>query len=187
MTKWNFLDKLKIKKKEIIPKEETKKENEDNADIESIIDYKETLYSKDSDEYEEKNEPINQPSPNLWSEQRRYRDVDSIENNIDHLPKYRIKGVTANTEMDKKVDKILSKNGTIRKPANVIYVVSKPQPGQVRGDWAVRSHRKIFSHHRKKENAIKVARDIARDRKATVLVQNTDGTFSDGFKPRTKK
>ena len=35
-----------------------------------------------------------------------------------------------------------------RKPSNVIYVVSKPQPGEVKGDWAVRSHGKIFSHHK---------------------------------------
>jgi len=73
-----------------------------------------------------------------------------------------------------------------KKPSNVIYVVSKPQPGQVRGDWAVRSHGKIFSHHRTKENAIKAARKIARQRNATVMVQNTDGTFSEGFKPRAK-
>ena len=73
-----------------------------------------------------------------------------------------------------------------KKPSNVIYVVSKPQPGQVKGDWAVRSHGKIFSHHRTKENAIKAARKIAKQRNATVMVQNTDGTFSEGFKPRTK-
>ena len=70
---------------------------------------------------------------------------------------------------------------------NVIYVVSKPQPGQVRGDWAVRSHGKIYNYHRKKEKAIEEARKIARDRDATVMVQNTDGTFSEGFKPRPKK
>ena len=73
-----------------------------------------------------------------------------------------------------------------KKPANVIYVVSKPQPGEVRGDWAVRSHGKIFSHHKTKATAIREARKIARKRKATVLVQNTDGTFSDGFRPKTK-
>lgn len=86
--------------------------------------------------------------------------------------------VVKKTEVTKMSDK--------KKSANVIYVVSKPQPGQVRGDWAVRSHGKIFSHHRTKENAIKAARKIAKQRDATVLIQNTDGTFSDGFKPRTK-
>jgi len=73
-----------------------------------------------------------------------------------------------------------------RKSSNVIYVVSKPQPGQVRGDWAVRGHGKIYSHHRKKETAINQARKIARKRNATVMVQNIDGTFSEGFKPKTK-
>jgi hypothetical protein len=75
---------------------------------------------------------------------------------------------------------------TKKKPANVVYVVSNPQPGERRGDWAVRTHGKIYSHHKTKENAIKAARKIAIKKKATVLVQNTDGTFSDGFKPRTK-
>jgi hypothetical protein len=71
-----------------------------------------------------------------------------------------------------------------KKPANVIYVVNKPQPGQVRGDWAVRSHGKIFSHHRTQENAIKAAKKIAKERGATVLVQSTSGAFRDGFKPK---
>ena len=74
-----------------------------------------------------------------------------------------------------------------RKPSNVIYVVNKPQPGHVRGDWAVRSHGKIFSHHRTKQAAIKEARKIAKEREATVMVQNTNGTFGMGFKPRAKK
>ena len=71
-----------------------------------------------------------------------------------------------------------------RKPSNVIYVVSRPQPGQVRGDWAVRGHGKIYSHHRTKEKAVQNARIIARERGATVMVQRTNGTFSKGFKPR---
>jgi len=73
------------------------------------------------------------------------------------------------------------------KPSNVIYVVSKPQPGSVKGDWAVRGHGKIYSHHRTKETAIKKARIIAKERSATVMVQKTDGTFSEGFKPKAKK
>ncbi|MEF8848356.1 MAG: DUF2188 domain-containing protein [Candidatus Thermoplasmatota archaeon] len=76
---------------------------------------------------------------------------------------------------------------TKRKKPNVIYVVSKPQPGQVKGDWAVRSHKKIYSHHRTKKYAIKQARKVARDKNATVLIQRTDGTFEKGFKPRDKK
>lgn len=74
-----------------------------------------------------------------------------------------------------------------RKPSNVIYVVSKPQPGQVRGDWAVRGHGKIYSRHRTKQAAIKQARVTARGEEATVMVQNTNGTFSKGFEPRSKK
>lgn len=75
---------------------------------------------------------------------------------------------------------------TYKKPSNVIYVVNKPQPGQVKGDWAVRSHGKIFSHHRTQENAIKQARKIAKQKDASVLVQGVDGKFRDGFKPKTK-
>ena len=84
------------------------------------------------------------------------------------------------------ISKEAKESETKRKAANVIYVVSKPQPGQVKGDWAVRSHGKIYSHHRTKVNAIKAAREIAKKKDATVLIQNTDGTFSDGFKPRSK-
>ena len=69
----------------------------------------------------------------------------------------------------------------------MIYVVSKPQPGQVRGDWAVRGHGKIYSHHRTKAAAIKHARSIALERGATVMIQKTNGTFSRGFKPKQKK
>ncbi|HDQ16200.1 MAG TPA: DUF2188 domain-containing protein [Bacteroidetes bacterium] len=85
------------------------------------------------------------------------------------------------TKKEEKVEEDIKK-----KSPNVVYVVSKPQPGEVRGDWAVRSRGKIFSHHKTKATAIKEARKIAKQRDATVLVQNTDGTFSDGFKPRKK-
>jgi hypothetical protein len=73
-----------------------------------------------------------------------------------------------------------------RKPSNVIYVVNKPRPGQVRGDWAVRGHGKIYSYHRTKNMAVKKARIIAQKRGATVLVQKTDGTFSTSYKPKSK-
>ena len=74
-----------------------------------------------------------------------------------------------------------------RKPSNVIYVVNRPQPGQVRGDWAVRGHGKIYSSHRTQDVAVQHARKLARERGATVMVQRTNGTFSRGFKPRIKK
>ena len=76
---------------------------------------------------------------------------------------------------------------TKRKPPNVIYVVNRPQPGQVRGDWAVRGHGKIYSHHRTKDMAIKKAREIASMRSATVMIQKMNGTFSTSFKPRLTK
>ncbi len=74
-----------------------------------------------------------------------------------------------------------------KKLANVTYVVRNQQPGQIRSDWAVRSHEKIYSHHRTKIIAINNARKIARSRDSTVMVQNTDGTFSIGFKPKPAK
>jgi hypothetical protein len=98
------------------------------------------------------------------------------------LPYLRKKG--KKTKPKPVVKKEELKEETTKKSSNVIYVVSKPQPGQVRGDWAVRSHGKIFSHHRTKDNAIKAARKIAREREATVMVQNTNGKFSVGFKPK---
>jgi len=88
--------------------------------------------------------------------------------------------------IEKNNKKTVSKNEKVNnKPTNVIYVVNKPQPGQVKGDWAVRSHGKIFSHHRTQENAIKQARKIAKKKNATVLVQGTNGKFRESFK--TKK
>jgi hypothetical protein len=119
-----------------------------------------------------------------------WRDVDSIGEKINNLSTSHgsLTGYK-NSALERRIDKIVTskKEKRTRKPSNVIYVVSKPQPGQVRGDWAVRSHGKIYSYHRKKERAIEEARKIARDRDATVMVQNTDGTFSEGFKPRSKK
>jgi hypothetical protein len=71
-----------------------------------------------------------------------------------------------------------------KRPSNVIYVVNRPQPGQVKGDWAVRSHGKIYSHHRTQENAIKEAKKIAKQKDATVMIQGVDGKFREGFKPK---
>jgi hypothetical protein len=102
-------------------------------------------------------------------------------------------GVNSKTKLPylKKINKkTINKNNKskeqiiTKKSANVIYVVNKPQPGQVKGDWAVRTHGKIFSHHRKQQNAIKAAKIIAKKRNATVLVQSTSGAFREGFKPK---
>ncbi|UCH71497.1 MAG: DUF2188 domain-containing protein [Thermoplasmatales archaeon] len=108
----------------------------------------------------------------------------SERSNMPYLKKQKAKQTTI-TGFKDKMDVNLDEK-KIRKPSNVIYVVNKPQPGQVRGDWAVRGHGKIYSHHRTKENAIKQARVIAKQRNATVMVQNTDGTFSRGFKPKKR-
>lgn len=147
---------------------------------EPIAQYHETLYASDSPEFKKQSD-LHSPVRPI------YRDMSSIEKNIDSLSLRR--KTSSESAIGKKVDDVLStKKPTVkRKMANVVYVVSKPQPGQVKGDWAVRSHTKIFSHHRTKKAAINNARKVAADRDATVLVQNTDGTFSAGFKPRKKK
>ena len=182
MSKLNFIEKI-FKKKE-----KNQKINEDKKEIEKtdesiIITHNEILYSSDnikSTKKHRKSKIIDK------SEQATWRDMEGIEKKIDNLTNNKLKELSIDKTLNKKVDKLITKKEKPRKPSNVIYVVSKPQPGQVKGDWAVRSHGKIYSHHRKKENAIKTARDIARKKEATVLVQNTDGTFSEGFKPRSK-
>jgi hypothetical protein len=156
-----------------------KNTDQPNSDV---VEYRETLYS---------DRPNQQSSNVSFRRKMILHDVHSVESDIDDIDKEKY---AQNGNIEKKVDSILSRNTkkgskttSHRKPANVVYVVSKPQPGQVKGDWAVRSHYKIFSHHRTKQAAIKKARTIAAEKEATVLVQNTDGTFSTGFKPRKKK
>ena len=182
MSKLNFIEKIFKKKEENQKINENKKEIE-KSDDNIIITHNEILYSSEnikSTKKPKKSEIINR------SEQTTWRDIGGIEKKIDNLTDNKLKELSIDKTLNKKVDKIIIKKKKHGKPSNVIYVVSKPQPGQVKGDWAVRSHGKIYSHHRKKENAIKAARDIARKKEATVLVQNTDGTFSEGFKPRSK-
>jgi len=201
MVKLKVLDKLKPKKKEPEyddeeptppkSKEATQSETVQDPKEPTLAEYHETLHSVDV--ASENEDSSYQREDVVSSEQRFWRDVRAIEENVDNISKHEPK--TSEVRLDKTVDKILAKTKKKlaktekkpRKPSNVIYVVSKPQPGQVRGDWAVRSHGKIYSYHRLKESAIKQARNVARERKATVLIQNTDGTFSEGFKPRPKK
>ena len=166
---------IKRDEKPIDFNEKTDEETDDTIKEETIAEYHETLYEE------------NKTSSNKNVDPLIVRDLSGIEKDIDSLKYSNVKPLE--TGLEKKVDAILSKkpiNKTRRKPSNVIYVVSKPQPGQVKGDWAVRSHGKIFSHHRTKQAAISKAREIARKKEATVMVQNTDGTFSNGFKPRSK-
>ncbi len=184
MSKWKLFGKSKPKKEE---KTETVNELEEECIETEVIqedkvlaEYHETL---ESDEY------VTSKAKMASSDQRIWRDVDSIEDNIDSL--HLKKATKPHTEVEKTVDMLIEKRKNsekdtkkARKPSNVIYVVSNPQPGEVRGDWAVRGHGKIYSHHKTKENAINEARKVAKKKEATVMVQNTDGTFSEGFKPR---
>ena len=121
-----------------------------------ILDYEETLYSKDvRRKFPEKKEEI---VSKQWK-RTSWESVGTIEENIDSLNQRKFSRMVKGGAVEKKLDKILEKKH--RKPSNVIYVVSRPQPGQLKGDWAVRSHGKIYSHHRKKIVAIKAARQIA--------------------------
>jgi len=107
--------------------------------------------------------------------------------NMPFLRKKSTKPKTGNVEVWTSEEKKEDEESKAKKAANVIYVVSKPQPGEVRGDWAVRSHGKIYSHHKTKRTAIREARKIAKQRDATVMIQKTDGTFSMGFHPKKNK
>ena len=173
MKKLRFINKISLKneKDTVHSKEETTPSSPLIAhEKKSLAEYRETLYAGQT-----------LPRPSI--DTIRFRNVENIESTIDTL--HHRPGKPLDSDIERRVDAVLSKKP--RKPANVIYVVSKPTPGQVRGDWAVRSHSKIYSHHRTKENAIKAARDIAAEKEATVLVQNMDGTFRTSYKPRSKK
>ena len=190
MPKWKLFGRSKAKEEETIKPEETVEKQEEVIeteviqDDEPIAEYHETL---ESEEYKTEKAKTSKPS-----DQRVWRDVDLIEQNIDSL--HIKKATKPHSEVERTVDtlidkikKVKPKTETTRKPSNVVYVVSSPQPGEVRGDWAVKDHDKTYSHHKTKENAINEARKIAKKKDATVMVQNTDGTFSAGFKPRTNK
>ena len=192
MAKKEFLNRMKnlvttdenSTKKQSTSQPTKNKEQPKAVHVKPLAEYEETLYARDG------STPQRPPITSHTMSSPLYRNVDRIEDNIDTLSERKKpqSQPSIDDEIGKKVDDALSRKPYIthRKPSNVIYVVSKPQPGQVRGDWAVRSHGKIFSHHRTKEVAIRAARQIARERGATVLIQRMDGTFSEGFKPRKK-
>jgi len=100
------------------------------------------------------------------------------------LPYLRKIGKKPKEEKTKEKEEKPVEQKTESKPSNVIYVVNRPQPGQVKGDWAVRSHGKIYSSHRTQENAIKAAKKIAKEKNATVMIQGVDGKFRDSLKPK---
>jgi len=194
MPRWKLFSKLKTKEEEKPkPQETIEDENTSESKIdkskeqnlreeeEILAQYTETLYSGSQSAVKGKKQ--------ILTDQRIWRDMKSIERNIDTME---VKKVVKPVErLEQKVDTIISRRRERipppKKPPNVIYVVSKPQPGQVKGDWAVRGHGKIYSHHRLKESAITQARKIAKQKEATVLIQNTDGTFSGSYKPKQKK
>jgi hypothetical protein len=180
MSKLSLFEKF-FKKK--IEKQNKNNIDKNKSDKNIILTHKTVIYSSDNIKSKKKTKELKIIPV---TEQRIWRDVDDIEKKIDKLTNNKSKELPINNKLNKKIDNIIIKKKKHRKPSNVIYVVSKPQPGQVKGDWAVRSHGKIFSHHRTKENAIKTAREIARKKEATVLIQNTDGTFSGSFKPKLK-
>ncbi len=66
----------------------------------------------------------------------------------------------------------------------VIYVINNPQTDTKKESWAVRQHKRILSTHPTKQLAIDKAREVAEQQKATVMVQNINGRFSYGFKPK---
>ncbi len=82
-----------------------------------------------------------------------------------------------------------SKNQNITpvSPKKVLYVVNNSNQSALKGQWSIRSKQKIISNHRTKQTAIKKARYLARKQQARVLVQNTNGRFSYGFKPRQSR
>ena len=190
MIKWRLFGKSK-ETEEIKPEGDVQETTQEISETVDDLEIVEETEEKPLGEYHETLQTGKARSKKFQdtyeSDQRIWRDVTLIEDKIDKLHKTRAEKPI--TEIDKKVDKLIidvevGEKEIHKKPANVIYVVSKPQPGQVRGDWAVRGHGKIYSHHRKKQTAIKAARKIAKEKGATVLVQNTDGTFSEGFRPR---
>jgi hypothetical protein len=200
MAKWKLFSKSKIKDHELSVSNEKEKESSEKKDepedkvVETEVISDEETKIKDDQPLAEYSETLETGVPTSKKgksthikKQRLWRDSDLIEEKINNLHISRAQKPI--TEIDKKVDNIVSKvklkkEAKAKKPSNVIYVVSSPQAGEVRGDWAVRSHGKFYSHHKTKEKAIEEARKIAKKRDATVMVQNTDGTFSMGFKPR---
>jgi hypothetical protein len=181
MAKWRLFGKPKEKEttqtKERL--DEVKVEPIKEEKNEPLAEYSETLYTEDSRPKKSKGHE------NLH--QKTWRNVDLIEEKVDTLHITRAQKPT--TDVAKKVDRIISeKESKISepciKPSNIVYVLSMPQPGEVKGDWAVQINKEIASHHKTKETAINEARRIAKQKNATVMVQNIDGTFSQIFKPK---
>ena len=181
MVRWRLFGRQK--EKETTQTEEKLEEVEVEPILEEqdepLAEYSETLYTEDSRPKKSKGQ--------VDYSQKTWRNVDLIEEKVDTLHITRAQKPT--TDVAKKVDRIISekeskRSESCKKPSDIVYVLSMPQPGEVKGDWAVQINKEITSHHKTKETAINEARKLAKQKNATVMVQNIDGTFSQIFKPK---
>ena len=108
------------------------------------------------------------------------------ENEKSHMPYLKKKQTQLKAKKQSKstAKKIEKKE---EEPVEIIYVVNNGHDKDHDEPWVVKSHTKIYKHATTKQKAIQIARDLARKLKARVLVQNANGKFSYGFKPRTPK
>lgn len=195
MSKWRLFSWLKkedlTEEKEKHPDEITEETKEQEIDTSSknvqeeepFAEYTETLYSSTTKRKKTKTKPT--------TDQRIWRDLNLIEEKIDDLQSSKTK--KGLSEIEKRVDRIVT-DVQIKKPviskksSNIVYVLSQPQAGELKGDWAVERNGEIFSHHKTKDNAIKTARKLAKRKKnGMVMIQNVDGTFDKAFKPKKQK
>ena len=112
MAKWKLFGKPKTKEDEVIEPEETIEETEETIDeTEEIIEPEPEPEEKQPlDEYHETLETGSSSKTaktTQSSDQRVWRDVNAIEEKIDNLHKTRAQKPV--TELDKKVDKLISK------------------------------------------------------------------------------
>lgn len=98
------------------------------------------------------------------------------ENETSHMP-YLKKQVKTNKATKKQRQTQQETHGTI-------YVVNSSHNDAIKGSWAVKDQKTFFSSHPTKRLALKKAREIALKQHTSVLVQDTHGKFSYGFKPK---
>lgn len=106
------------------------------------------------------------------------------ENKKSHMPYLKKNQDTPKTKKESSPKKKETKK---EEPVEIIYVVNNDHDKDHDEPWVIKSHTKIYKHANTKQKAIQIARDLARKLKARVLVQNANGKFSYGFKPRTLK
>lgn len=105
------------------------------------------------------------------------------ENENSHMPY--LKKVHSETQQEKQ-----SKTTTIKteneKISEVIYVVNNGHDDHHDKGWVIKSNTTVYDYSQTKQQAIQIARTIARKMKTRVLVQNLNGKFSYGFTPKPK-